>query len=89
MVRVMSKEDNTPVSIRQYCDSLVGEKSRGPCFPPMIWEDESAFYKQMVWEVLVLICRMLLSSTIGPIGPHWAEQVVDVALNGAAVRRNC
>jgi AcrR family transcriptional regulator len=31
--------------------------------------------------------RMLLSGNIAPPGPHWAEQVVDAALNGAAVRR--
>jgi AcrR family transcriptional regulator len=33
--------------------------------------------------------RMLLSGKIAPYGPHWAKQVVDAALNGAAVRHEC
>ena len=33
--------------------------------------------------------RMLLSGKIAPYSAHWAEQIVDVALNGATVRHEC
>jgi AcrR family transcriptional regulator len=33
--------------------------------------------------------RMLLSGAIVPCTPHWAEQIVDAALNGAAAHHDC